>query len=73
MKGKRVGYYIVARKVSAASFDTKTIQSENITMIPMKVTIPMALLQVSLDKQLRDQKLLYGSAVKKSEQRIYFK
>ena len=75
LKGKRVGYYIVARKVSAAkSFDTKkTIQSENITMIDSDESNYSDGTSTSFSGQTTERSKITtgGSAVKKSEQREY--
>ena len=75
LKGKRVAYYIVARKVSSAkSFDTKnTTQSEKITMIDSDESNYSDDTSVSFSGQTTERSKIStgGSNVKKSEQREY--
>ena len=75
LKGKRVAYYIVARKVSSAkSFDTKnTRQSEKVTMIDADESNYSDDTSVSFSGQTTERSKITtgGSAVKKSEQREY--
>lgn len=75
LKGKRVAYYIVARKVSAAkSFDTKvTKQSENVSMIDSDESSYSDENSTSFSGQTteRSKTTSGGSSVRKSEQREY--